>query len=157
MIRHYACRSRMRRGARGVTLIELIVVVAIVAVLSTIAWPGYASVLQRANRNDARLALLQLQILQESHFATHRRYAARLGDTTAADTLAAAGFSSGGHYRLSLAAPEDGQTYTALATATGRQAGDRLCAQLAIDVAGRRRSADSGGRWSEDDAARCWK
>lgn len=156
MIRQ-ACTARMPSGSRGVTLIELIVVVAIVAVLSTIAWPGYASVLQRANRNDARLALLQLQILQESHFATHRRYAAQLGDTATADTLAASRLSSAGHYRLSLSAPEDGQTYTARATATGRQAGDRQCAQLAIDVIGRRRSADSDGRWSEDGAARCWK
>lgn len=143
---------------RGVTLIELLIALAVVALLSAIAVPGYGAVMQRVNRNDARLALLRLQHLQERHFASHLRYASRFGAAGDADTLAHSGRSEAGHYLLQLSTPTDGQSFTATATADqdGRQAQDVACRSLSVDQIGTRRSADSGGGWHEDDPQRCW-
>jgi type IV pilus assembly protein PilE len=142
----------------GFTLIELLVAMVIVAILSAVAWPGYGAIMQRAHRVDARLALLRIQQLQESHYATHLRYASRIGDATDAETLATSARSAQGHYQLSLASTDDGQgfTATARANADGRQGRDQDCAQLAIDEIGRQRSANSAGDWSEADPHRCW-
>lgn len=151
-------RGPASSGRSGFTLIELLVALAVVAILSAIAWPGYASIMHRAHRNDARLALLRIQQLQEMHYANHLRYAAKLGRASDEDTLVAPERSDGGHYLLALAAAEDGQGYTATArTSTdGGQRRDRGCQQLSVDETGRRRSADASGNWSDVDPQRCW-
>jgi type IV pilus assembly protein PilE len=139
-------------------MIELLVALAIVAILCAIAWPGYGATLHRAQRSDARLALLRIQHLQESHYASHLRYAGAMGRAADADTLATSDRSESGLYLLSLAITEDGQGYTATATANpeGRQRRDRDCQQLSIDQTGLRRAADAGGNWSKADPQRCW-
>jgi len=152
-------RGRLRTpSCRGFTLIELLITLAVVAILSAIAWPGYASIMHRAQRNDARLALLRIQQLQEMHYATHLRYAVKLGSASDAETLATSGRSDGGHYQLSITVAEDAQRYTATAraSAAGSQRRDRGCQQLAVDESGRRRSANSQGTWTDQDEHRCW-
>src|SRR5690606_25811585 len=108
---------------------------------------GYGAILQRAQRNDARLALLRIQQLQESHYASHLRYAAQLGDVPDADTLATPARSQQGLYQLSITVTGNGQGFTATARASrdGRQRRDHDCQQLAIDEIGRQRSANSAG------------
>jgi type IV pilus assembly protein PilE len=140
-------------------LIELLVAMAIVAILSALAWPGYGAIVQRAQRTDARLALLNMQHLQERHYATHLRYAARLGDTPDAETLAISVRSQGGHYLLSVTTSGDGQHFTAVARAAssdGRRRNDHGCAQLSVDEIGRRRSANALGEWTDEDPERFW-
>lgn len=147
------------RPATGFSLIELLVVLTVVAILSAIAWPGYAGIVHRAQRNDARLALLRLQHLQERHYATHLRYAGALGATADPDTLVTSGRSDAGLYTLTIATSKGGQHYTAVAKATpgGRQRRDNECQQLSIDQTGARRSADATGTWSDADPLRCWR
>lgn len=142
----------------GFTLIELLIALAVVAILSAIAWPGYASILHRAQRNDARLALLRIQQLQEMHYAKHLHYAAAFGANADVQTLATPERSDGGHYLLSVVVTEDGQGYTATARAqtNGAQRRDHSCQQLSVDETGRRRSADATGNWSNADPHRCW-
>jgi len=149
----------LRRTAAGFTLVELLVALTVFAILSAIAWPGYAGIMHRAQRNDARLALLRLQHLQERHYATHLRYADRLGTADEADTLVTADRSDAGLYTLAISASEDGQRYTAIALAdpAGRQRRDHECRQLSIDQTGARRSADDTGNWSGGDPLRCWR
>lgn len=144
--------------SRGFSLVELMVALAVVAIVSAVAWPGYGALLRRAQRNDARIALLRIQSLQEAHYATHLRYASRLGSQADADTLPVADRSDAGHYRLSLAVSEDRQGYSVIATARpdDPQARDRGCRQLAVDEIGRRRSADALGHWFTTDPHRCW-
>lgn len=148
-----------QRPGAGFSLIELLVALTVFGILSAIAWPGYAGIVHRAQRNDARLALLRLQHLQERHYATHLRYAGALGTTADADTLVASDRSDAGLYRLTVSASEDGQRYTATAAAspTGRQRRDNECQRLSIDQTGARRSADASGNWAEADPLRCWR
>jgi type IV pilus assembly protein PilE len=144
--------------ARGFTLIELLIALVIVAILSAVAWPGYGAIVQRAQRNDARLALLGIQQLQEMHYATHLRYAGQLGDAPGAGTLATPARSQQGHYQLSLTVTGNGQGYLATARASpdGRQHRDHDCQQLTIDQIGRQSSANAAGNWTESDPHRCW-
>lgn len=148
-----------QRPDSGFTLIELLVALTVFGILSAIAWPGYTGIVRRAQRNDARLALLRLQHLQERHYATHLRYADALGTTGDADTLVTSDRSDAGLYTLAVSTSEDGQRYTATAMAHpgSRQRHDSECRRLSIDQTGARRSADATGEWSDTDPLRCWR
>ena len=63
---------------RGFTLIELMVAVTIVALLGAIALPGYGEVIRRAQRQDARLALMELQHELERHYLRRFTYTDRI-------------------------------------------------------------------------------
>jgi type IV pilus assembly protein PilE len=141
---------------RGFSLIELLMAMAIVGVLAAIALPSYNHMVSRAQRQDARLALLRLQHQQEIIFANRLRYS-RPTDRSVPGP-APSERSEQGHYLLELRISEDGMSYTALARAdpAGRQASDLHCAWLSIDESGRRRSADESGNWRDDDPHRCW-
>lgn len=142
----------------GFTLLELLVTMAIVAVLTSIAWPGYAAVMHRAQRNDARLALLRIQYAEELRYQDSHAYTDHLADSAALGGLGLAEHSAAAGYALAVSISEDGQHYTATATTLpdGRQAGDHACHRLSIDETGRQRSADADGNWS-DDPRRCWQ
>lgn len=152
-------RTQCHLPGSGFTLVELMVVLVIVAILSAVAWPGYGAILQRAHRGEARQALMRLQHLQETHYATHLRYAARLGGESDPETLPAAQFSDNGSYLLSVRASEDGQRFTAVARASpgGRQARDADCLWLSVDETGQRRSADAFGNWVAAGSGGCWE
>lgn len=150
--------SNTDRRARGLSLVELMVALVVVAILSAIAVPGYGSVMQRVNRNDARMALLRLQHLQERHYSAHLRYAERLGTPGDEITLPASPSSDAGHYQLSLSVSSEGQRFLAVATARpdGRQSSDSACQKLSVDETGRRRAAGQSGAWRDEDPQRCW-
>jgi type IV pilus assembly protein PilE len=139
----------------GFTLLELLVAMAIVALLAAVAWPGYAAIIQRAQRNDARLALLAIQHAEELHFQRFNRYTSALSAGRTDGGLGLADRSSAGRYALGISTSDDGQHYTASATALpqGRQASDP-CAVFRIDEIGRRSALDTLGR---DNTEVCWR
>jgi type IV pilus assembly protein PilE len=141
---------------RGFSLIELLVAMAIAGLLAAIALPSYNQLVTRAQRQDARLALLRLQHQQEIVFANHLSYSRRADRNPPGPALPER--SEQGHYLLALRIAADGMSYTALARAdpAGRQASDLHCAWLSIDETGRQRSADASGNWRDDDPHRCW-
>jgi type IV pilus assembly protein PilE len=141
---------------RGFTLIELLVTLAIVGILTAIAWPGYGAVVRRAQRDEARLALLGIQYAEELRYQNRLAYGDRLVESPAEGGLGLAEHSSAGSYRLSVQLRDAGQRYLASArpVAQGRQSGDRSCALLTIDETGRRTATDVDGR---DTSALCWR
>lgn len=141
---------------RGFSLVELMIALTVAGILSAIALPGYGELTRRVQRQDARLALLAIQNRQERYFIEHHQYATSLAAGPAG--LAMSGRSEAGNYLLRIEARADGTGYLAVASAdaSGRQAGDRRCAQLAMDETGRRLVAAEGDLWREADPDRCW-
>jgi len=68
---------RLRMG--GVTLIELMIVITILGILAAIAIPAYRGYTERAQRTEAKDALLRLQTQQERWYLTNNTYTNNLG------------------------------------------------------------------------------
>src|SRR6185295_11088893 len=115
---------------------ELMAVVLLIGVLGVIALPSYRQYVMRAQRTEAKTALLRLQTNQERFYLANRTY----GDTT---SLPALGFPTGltenGSYQLTIAGA-DNTTYTATATpvAGGRidMTQDAMCTTLSLTAQG---------------------
>jgi type IV pilus assembly protein PilE len=145
-------RSYSRR-ARGFSLIELMIVIAVIAIVSTLAITSYKRYVMRANRTEARLALLSIQASQEKFFLQNNQYAQSLATAIAAPpaglgvALDVAGVTLGGHYTVSFTAATP-TTYTVQAVATGTQTADTAaCLTFTINDQGVRTPADSTGCW----------
>jgi type IV pilus assembly protein PilE len=125
-----------RRRMAGVTLLELMAVVMIIGVLGMIALPSYRQYVMRAQRTDAKTALLRLQTNQERFYLANRTY----GGTA---DLAALGFATGlteaGSYQLTIAVA-DATTYTATATPVAGaridMTQDAMCTSLSVTAQG---------------------
>ena len=143
-------RSKPIAQAIGFTLIELMVVLVIVGILSAVAVPTYRQYVIRAQRTEAKTALLRLAANQERHYLQNNTYT---------DDLALLGFATGisenGVYTLSVPIA-DTTTFQAIAVPTPGgglndvdMSQDEACARFSIDAAGQRgASPDPGGN--------CW-
>jgi type IV pilus assembly protein PilE len=128
----------------GVTLIELMTVVIVIGVLATVAVPMYRQYSIKAQRTDAKSALLRLQANQERAYLQNHTYSS---------DLTALGFGTGksekGFYSITVAGA-DAVTYTAKATAlAGGQLDDTECQSFSITAQGVRTAAP-------DPQQRCW-
>lgn len=141
--------------SRGFTFIELLIALVIVGILSAIALPTYSAVLTRAQRNEARLALLKVQHAQERHYQLHLRYSDRFDLSLQQGGLAMPGHSDAGNYLLSVRLQDEDQRYVAVARPDPRrrQAGDRECAEITLDDTGRRGAITAAGT---DSREHCW-
>lgn len=126
------CLHPARDG--GWSLIELMVVVAVLAVVTLAAVPAYRSATLRAHRVEASAALLGLAAAQERFHLQHHTYAASI-ESAPPDGLGLAPVTPGGLYALAISTA-DATTFTATATARGRQARDAHCTEFSIDATG---------------------
>jgi type IV pilus assembly protein PilE len=131
----------------GLTLIELMAVVMVIGILGMIAIPSYRQYVMRAQRTEAKSALLQLATNQERFYLTNRIYS---GDP------ALLGFGGSlterGTYTLAIAgASATGYTATATprAGANINMTADGACTSFSITAQGVRTATGS-------DAANCW-
>ena len=126
-----------RTRQRGVTLIELMLVVFIIAVLGMIAVPSYRQYTIRAQRTEAKTALLRIATNQERFYLQNNTYT---------NDLAALGFPGGlsenGVYTLAVPVA-NAQAFQATATPTpgggvnGRNmTSDGDCAQFSLTSQG---------------------
>jgi type IV pilus assembly protein PilE len=145
------------RHGRGATLIELVVTLLVLGILATMAVAAYRGQLLRANRTEARAALLALATAQEMFHLRCRRYAARLDPQAAGDcetaALRLAGTSERGYYAITIEAA-DAEAWTALAVASGLpQSADTRCRRFELNANGARRAIDATQR---DSSLECW-
>jgi type IV pilus assembly protein PilE len=144
-----AATGSARARARGVTLMELMIVVVIVAILSIVAVPSYRTYTMRANRTEAKTALLAIQLAQERFYLVNHRY----GDIGDLGGLGVTGTSENGVYELEIEIDPVDANYTATATpAAGggtngtNMSADAECASFSIDARGVRAAT----------GPRCW-
>jgi type IV pilus assembly protein PilE len=154
LIANLARRARLQ----GFSLTELVAVVAIVGLLASIAVPAYRAQVLRANRADARAALLTLAAAEEKFYLQCNSYTPTLDDTR--DTScspASLRFATGterGNYTIAVTAA-DGAAWTATATAVGGgpQAMDTRCRVFQLTSTGARTAKTSGGAANDLE---CW-
>lgn len=145
--RHEQFRSRML----GLTLLELMAVVMVIGILGMIAIPSYRQYVMRAQRVEAKSALMQLQTNQERYYLANRTYGT-VAQLVAANLLAAGGVSERGTYAITITGA-DATGY--LATATPRAGGaydmqnDVQCTTFTINAQGVRGATGT-------TAATCW-
>ena len=135
------------RPQHGVTLLELMAVVMVIGILGMIAIPSYRQYTLRAQRTEAKSALLQLQANQERFYLTNRTYS---GDP---DQLGFAGdLTERGSYTLAIAGA-DATGYTATATPRAGAAVDMTqdaqCTSFTINAQSVRTATGT-------TAATCW-
>ncbi len=82
----------MKQRQRGVTLIELLTVMVVMAIIASIAIPSYRRYLLRAQRTDAKTALLQVQTAEEKFLLQNNTYTA---DVTGAPGAGGLGLHGG--------------------------------------------------------------
>jgi type IV pilus assembly protein PilE len=147
----------MRKVWGGFTLIELMVTVAIVATLATIAVTSYRKYVMRANRTEARNALLAMASAQEKYYLQNNTYAVDMADAPPTG-LGIATPTPSGWYRLTLTGvgglpTPDATGFTATATAVGSQAQDADCAVFTVNSQQAQTATNSAGT---DNSAVCW-
>jgi type IV pilus assembly protein PilE len=136
-------RLANRRRRQGFSLIESLVACAVAALLAGAALPSMQGQRLRAGRLDAVAALTRVQAAQEQHHALHGFYASELGALGLINPN-----SPQGLYALSLQTNGPG-AYHATATPVGRQAKDRPCPALTLDV--------NQGFPTEGPSSGCWQ
>ena len=133
----------LRQG--GFTLIELTVVVAIIAILAGIVYPQYSDSVRRANRTDAKNALLDVAARQERFRFGNNTYATTFPD------LGLSGNSAQGYYALRLV-NVTATTFGVNADPQGGQADDK-CGVLTINNTGQKGTVNSYSIPAEE----CWR
>jgi type IV pilus assembly protein PilE len=136
----------MKRRQRGITLIELMIVMAIVGILAAIAVPAYRSYVVRANRADAKVAILQTAQALERCYTNSSPYAYNAAGCLVPATTTVAS----GTYRIDVVSTAD--AFVISGVPLGAQAtGDTLCATFQLSSAGAQTVTGTL------PAAECWR
>ena len=134
---------------RGVTLVELMVVIVIIAVLSVFAIPSYKGYVMRAQRGDARVALMRVAQFMERAATANGRY------PLTADVPASVLVVEGGRYDNVVVVSNNGLTFTATANRkAGTMQEDDKCGNFSINQAGVRDITSEAAGMTADN---CWR
>ncbi len=140
-----------RRGMLGVTLLELMAVVLVIGILGMIAIPSYRQYMTRAQRTEAKTALLRVQTNQERYYLANRTYGT-VAQLVAADLLDDGGLTERGTYTITIDGA-DAAGYMATATPTVGadidMTNDTQCTTFTLNAQGERAATGTA-------AATCW-
>ncbi len=149
---------RLRSSCTGFTAIELLIVVVLIGVLAGMALPAYRAHVLRANRAEARAALLALATTQEKFYLQCHTYAAALDGSSPTScspvNLRFPETSERGYYAIEVNAATAGAwSATASAVATGPQHEDRKCRVFRLNSQGLKTARDATDASSGGE---CW-
>lgn len=125
---------------KGFSLIELMITVAVIAILAAIALPSYQQYVQRTNRADAKMALLnQAQAMERCYTVNNTYVGCNLVRAVSED----------GHYNISFVGNVTAVTFTVQAAPVpgGRQANDP-CGTFTI--------SNTGVKTATGNNTECW-
>ena len=137
----------MKHRQRGMSLIELLIVIVIVGILAAIAIPSYRAYVIRANRADAKVALLSTAQNLERCYTNSTPYAYNSATCDAA--VPRPYLVASGTYEINVIPAAN--AYVVTATPQGTQAVDAQCGVFRLTGAGVQ--TVSGTR----PAAECWR
>lgn len=135
---------RTIRRQRGMTLLELLAVIVILGILASIAVPTYRKYLIRAQRSEAKIALLQLQTAQEKFYMQNNSFTENI-TAASPNGLGLPATTETGKYVIDVEVDDDGQTYVATASprAGGGQSDDKDCGSFTINHRGTKGNVDN--------------
>lgn len=133
----------------GFTLIELMIVVAIVGILAAIAYPSYASYVQKSHRVDAQGVLLEAAQFMERHFTVNNTYLLADGSNNTLPSSLTSRVST--RYTVTVSA-QSATSYTLQAAPTTLQAAEP-CQTLRVLSTGLK---TSGAATATTDTKNCW-
>ena len=130
---------------RGITLVELMIVVVIVGLIAVIAYPNYREFVARANRNEAKAALLRIATNQERFYLQNNSFTC---DLTRLGFPVAAGFvTESRSYTVDVTAC-DSNNFTAQAVYNNADAEAGRCGSFQIDGRNMKTSAPEANCWT---------
>lgn len=132
---------------KGFTLVELLITIAAIGILAAIAVPSYRSYVIRAQRTEAKAALLRVQAAQEKYYLEKNQYTDKLADLKIGDK------SENNQYKLELKFDGElgSQSYIAFAYPdSAGQKKDTDCLMFTINDRGARTGEPAG-------VDKCWR
>lgn len=134
-----------RRRQQGVTLIEMMIVVLVLGILTTIAYPNYRDYAARAQRSEAKAALLQVATNQERFYLNNNTYTT---DLTQLGFNASPWFTDTGNYRIRVRPGANAAGYVAEADYQPSDNEASLCNLFTIDETGNKGSDPETDCWT---------
>jgi type IV pilus assembly protein PilE len=136
---------KLAQAMRGITLIELMVVVVIIGLMAVIAYPNYREFVARANRNEAKAALLRIATNQERFYLQNNSYTC---DMTRLGFPVAAGFvTESRSYTVNVTAC-DANNFTAQAVYNNADTEAGKCGSFQINGRNVKTSAPDANCWT---------